>query len=128
LANKMTGKILLVDDDPDNIYIFAHILERSGYTVIKAKNGLEAVKLVETESPDLILMDMQLPVMNGYEATEKIRNMVDIPIIALSAHAMSSDMDKALKAGCMDYICKPIEYQSFMKKIDDFFCKRAGNA
>lgn len=124
----MTGKILLVDDDPDNIYVFAHILERSGYEVIKAKNGLEAVKLVETESPDLILMDMQLPVMSGYEATEKIRKMVNIPVIALTAHAMPSDMEKAMKAGCIDYISKPIEYQSFMKKIDDFFCKRVVNA
>lgn len=124
----MTGKILLVDDDPDNIYIFAHILEKAGYKVIKAKNGLEAVKLVETESPDLILMDMQLPIMSGYEATEKIRNMVNIPIIALTAHAMPSDRDKALKAGCMDYISKPIEYQNFMKKIGDFFCKKAANA
>ncbi len=121
-------KILLVDDDPDNIYVFAHILEKSGYTVIKAKNGLEAVKMVETESPDLILMDMQLPVMSGYEATEKIKKIVDIPVIALTAHAMPSDMDKAFKAGCMDYISKPIEYKSFMKKIDDFFCKKAGNA
>lgn len=121
-------KILLVDDDPDNIYVFAHILEKSGYTVIKAKNGLEAVKMVETESPDLILMDMQLPVMSGYEATEKIKKIVDIPVIALTAHAMPSDMEKAFKAGCMDYISKPIEYKSFMKKIDDFFCIKAGTA
>ena len=128
MANKTAGKILLVDDDPDNIYIFAHILEKAGYNVVKAKNGLEAVKLVETESPDLILMDMQLPIMSGYEATEKIRNLVNVPIIALTAHAMPSDRDKALKAGCMDYISKPIEYQNFMKKIGDFFCKKAANA
>lgn len=121
-------KILLVDDDPDNIYVFAHILEKAGYTVIKAKNGLEAVNMVEAERPDLILMDMQLPVMNGYEATEKIKKIVNIPVIALTAHAMPSDMDKAFKAGCIDYICKPIEYKSFMKKIDDFFCNKAGTA
>lgn len=124
----MSKKILLVDDDPDNTYVFGHILERSGYKVIKAKNGQEAVKMVETEKPDLILMDMQLPVMSGYEATEKIRTMVNIPVIALTAHAMPSDMDKAFKAGCVDYICKPIEYQSFMKKINDFFSSKGGSA
>src|SRR3989304_2165325 len=90
--------------------------------------GLEAGYMGKGESPDLLLVDRQLPVMSGYEATEKIKKIVNIPIIALSAHAMPSDMDKAFKAGCMDYLCKPIEYQSFMKKIDDFFCKRAGNA
>lgn len=124
----MRKKILLVDDDPDNTYIFGHILERAGYDVIKAKNGSEAVILAEAESPDLILMDMQLPVMSGYEATMKIRKTMDIPIMALTAYAMPSDKEKALKAGCTDYICKPIEYGDFMKKIDDFFSKRAGNA
>ena len=124
----MSKKILLVDDDPDNIYVFAHILEKSGYKVIKAKNGWEAVKMVEAEKPDLILMDMQLPVMSGYEATEKIRTMANIPVIALTAHAMPADMDKAFKAGCVDYICKPVEYQSFMKKINDFFSEKGGNA
>jgi CheY-like chemotaxis protein len=117
----LSKKILLVDDDPDNTYVFGHILERSGYKVIKAKNGLEAVSLAEAERPDLILMDMQLPVMSGYEATEKIKKMADVPVIALTAHAMPSDMEKALKAGCDDYIAKPIEYQSFMKKIEGFF-------
>lgn len=124
----MTKKILLVDDDPDNTYVFAHILERAGYKVIKARNGREAVKLVKVESPDLILMDMQLPVMSGYEATKEIRKMVNIPVIALTANAMPSDRDKAIKAGCSDYISKPIEYQSFMKKINDFFSSRGGNA
>lgn len=124
----MRKKILLVDDDPDNTYIFGHILERAGYDVFKAKNGSEAVILAEAESPDLILMDMQLPVMSGYEATMKIREAMDIPIMALTARAMPSDKEKALKAGCTDYMCKPIEYRDFMKKIDDFFSKRAGNA
>lgn len=84
------------------------------------------MRQAEVERPDLILMDMQLPVMSGYEATMRIRKMMDIPIIALTAHAMPSDAEKAFDAGCTDYICKQIDYQSFMEKIEDFFSKRIG--
>lgn len=124
----MTWKILLVDDDPDNIYVFTHILKRAGYEIINAKNGVEAIKLAVNESPDLILMDMQLPLMSGYEATEEIRKIADIPIIALTASVMHSDREKAMKAGCAGYLCKPVELHDFLEKINNFFGERSVNA
>lgn len=128
LHKKMTWKILLVDDDPDNIYVFTHILKRAGYEIITAINGVEAVKLAKSESPDLILMDMQLPLMSGYEATKEIRKVADIPIIALTASVMHSDREKAMKAGCAEYLCKPVELHDFLKKINNFFEERSLNA
>ena len=104
-------RILLVEDNAHNRRIFAGILSHHGYAVIEASNGKEAIKLARSETPDLILMDLSLPVMDGWTATrelKKLSNLKDVQIIALTAHAMSGDRERALEAGCDGYLSKPI--------------------
>jgi signal transduction histidine kinase/ActR/RegA family two-component response regulator/HPt (histidine-containing phosphotransfer) domain-containing protein len=104
------GHILLVEDGPTNRKLIRTVLEGAGWTVATAENGLVAVKLAETQKYDLILMDMQMPVMDGYTATRQLRAMgVDAPILALTAHAMNGDEQKCLAAGCSGYLSKPID-------------------
>lgn len=103
--------VLLVEDNLHNRRIFSGILTHYGFEVKEAENGVEAVAMAQSEKPDLILMDLSLPVMDGWEATRKIKDMPelrDIPIIALTAHAMAGDEDRALEAGCDGYLSKPI--------------------
>lgn len=105
-------KILVVEDNLDNRRILVYRLKRIGdFDIIEAGNGQEALVLVETETPDLIFMDLKMPVMDGWEATRRIRMLErggSIPIIALTAQAMAGDEQKALAAGCDDYVAKPI--------------------
>ncbi len=105
-------KILVVEDNIDNRRILVYRLRRIGeFDIIEADNGLEAVNATERESPDLIFMDLKMPVMDGWEATKRIRESAigrSIPIIALTAQAMAGDEQKALAAGCDDYVAKPI--------------------
>ena len=113
-------KILLVEDNEMNRDMLSRRLKRKGYEVVIAVDGAEGVSLGETENPALILMDMSLPVMDGWEATQKLKGNPDtqsIPIIALTAHAMTGDRDKALKAGCDDYDTKPIDLKRLLGKI-----------
>lgn len=117
------SKILLVEDNEMNRDMLSRRLERRGYEVSIAVNGAEGVAMAISESPDLILMDMSLPVMDGWEATRNIKadpNTQSIPVIALTAHAMSGDREKALKAGCDDYDTKPIELSRLLSKIQTF--------
>lgn len=103
--------VLLVEDNLHNRRIFSGILTHYGFQVIEAENGVEAVAMAKSEKPDIILMDLSLPVMDGWEATRKIKDMPElrhIPIIALTAHAMAGDEDRALEAGCDGYLSKPI--------------------
>jgi two-component system cell cycle response regulator DivK len=103
--------VLLVEDNLHNRRIFSGILTHYGFQVKEAENGVEAVAMAQSEKPDLILMDLSLPVMDGWEATRKIKDMPElrhIPIIALTAHAMAGDEDRALEAGCDGYLSKPI--------------------
>lgn len=114
-------KILLVEDNEDNRDMLSRRLLRKGYEVVSAPDGQQAVAMALSESPDLILMDMSLPVLDGWEATRKIKSdaaTVAIPIIALTAHAMPSDREKALDAGCNDYDVKPIELPRLLSKIE----------
>lgn len=105
-------KILVVEDNVDNRRILVYRLKRIGdFEILEASNGLEALALVESSCPDLIFMDLKMPVMDGWEATRRIRTMElgrRIPIIALTAQAMAGDEQKALAAGCDDYVAKPI--------------------
>jgi len=105
-------KLLVVEDNLDNRRILVYRLKRIGeFEILEASNGQEALALVEAECPDLIFMDLKMPVMDGWEATRRIRNMgigASIPIIALTAQAMAGDEQKALAAGCDDYVAKPI--------------------
>jgi CheY-like chemotaxis protein len=114
-------KILLVEDNEMNRDMLSRRLVRKGYDVIIAEDGARGVAIATSDRPDLILMDMSLPVMDGWEATRRIKatpELRKIPIIALTAHAMAADRDKALEAGCDDYDTKPIELQRLMGKIE----------
>ena len=114
-------KILLVEDNEMNRDMLSRRLVRGGYEVISAEDGAARRRNGDERTPDLILMDMSLPVIDGWEATRRIKAMPElrkIPIIALTAHAMAADRDKALEAGCDDYDTKPIELQRLLGKIE----------
>ena len=114
------AKILVVEDNEMNRDMLARRLERRGYQVVIAVDGDQGVRLAQAEAPDLILMDMSLPVLDGWEATRRLRALPAtqaIPIIALTAHAMAGDREKALEAGCDDYDTKPIEFARLLGKI-----------
>jgi len=122
------SKILLVEDNEMNRDVLARRLERRGYQVIIAVNGQEGVALAQSAAPDLILMDMSLPVLDGWEATRQLKAAAatrPIPIIALTAHAMSGDREKALEAGCNDYDSKPVEFPRLLGKIQALLGKEA---
>ena len=113
-------KILLVEDNEMNRDMLARRLERKGYEVVIAIDGQEAVRMAQSLTPDLILMDIRLPVMDGWEAMRRIKiipEMQSIPIIALTAHAMAGDMEKCLDAGCDDYDTKPIDLPRLLEKM-----------
>jgi len=138
-------KILIVEDEEKSLYLARFILEKEGYEVIEARDGLEALDKTFEENPDLILMDMQLPKLDGYEATKAIRNLEcglrnkieegpyskseirnlkskikNVPIIALTAYAMKGDREKTLEAGCSGYIEKPIDPASFVEDLKKY--------
>jgi CheY-like chemotaxis protein len=116
-------KILLVEDNEMNRDMLSRRLQRKGYEVVIAVDGAEGVSLTASENPDLVLMDMSLPIMDGWEATRQLKANPEtqaIPVIALTAHAMSGDREKALNAGCDDYDTKPIELPRLLSKIETF--------
>lgn len=111
--------ILIVEDVEMNIDLLVQLLEED-YTLITARDGAEGVRLALEENPDLVLMDISLPVMDGYEATKRIREKFqELPIIGLSAHAMQGDIEKALATGCTDYLTKPIDETLLLSKLSD---------
>ena len=114
-------KILLVEDNEMNRDMLSRRLARKGYDVAIAEDGERGVEMAGSEHPDLILMDMSLPVIDGWEATRRIKGAADtgaIPIIALTAHAMASDREKAMDAGCDDHDTKPVELPRLLEKIE----------
>lgn len=115
-------KILYVEDNDDNLYMLTLRFEtHGGYEVVAAGNGAEGVEKAQSERPDLILMDLSLPVMDGWEATRRLKAdpaMRHIPIIALTAHAMAGDREKALSAGADDSDTKPVDFNRLMAKIE----------
>jgi len=122
--SNMKKKILIVEDNEQNLYLATFLLKQSDYAVISALNGLEAIEKTRTEKPDLILMDIQLPEMNGYEATKKIKNIAEInhiPIVAVTSYAMAGDREKALAIGCVGYIEKPFDPETFVSEIEKYF-------
>jgi CheY-like chemotaxis protein len=115
------AKILVVEDNEMNRDMLTRRLERKGYQVTVAVDGAESIAVARSETPDLILMDLSLPVLDGWEATRRLKGAPEtqaIPIIALTAHAMSGDRDKALEAGCDDYDTKPIDLPRLLLKMD----------
>ena len=116
-------KILIVDDNDNNLYLISFILRKRGLRVIEARSGSEGVELAIQEKPDLIIMDIQLPDIDGLEATKRIRASEangNIPIIALTSYAMTGDKDKALAAGCNGYIAKPINVDTFIEEMEKY--------
>ena len=121
-------KILYVEDNDDNIYMLRSRLTRAGYTVVVATDGAQGVAMAASEQPDLVLMDLSLPVLDGWEAARRIKAEPisrDIPLIALTAHAMAGDKEKALQAGCDDYDTKPVELPRLLGKIQALLDKKA---
>ncbi len=119
-------RVLLVEDNEDNWDMLSRRLTRRGYEVILAHDGATGVEKAEAEAPDLILMDMSLPILDGWTATQQIKakdHLKHIPIIALTAHAMTSDKEKALAAGCDDYDTKPIDMARLLEKMEAFLPK-----
>ena len=116
-------KILYVEDNPDNVYMLTRRLKKKGFDIILAEDGKQGVEMALSESPDLILMDLNLPIMDGWEATKYIKaneKGKDIPIIALSAHAMEEHRKSAIDAGCDDYDTKPVDFKRLLSKISQF--------
>lgn len=115
-------RILLVEDDEMNRDMLGRRLKRKGFEIIEAIDGEQAVTMSKTELPDLVLMDMSLPVVDGWTAATQLKSAPEtkgIPVIALTAHAMAGDRERALRAGCDDYDTKPIEFKRLLKKIED---------
>jgi two-component system, cell cycle response regulator DivK len=114
------GRVLIVEDNEMNRDMLSRRLQRAGFEVVTAVDGEEGLRLAQAQSPDIILMDMSLPVMDGWEATRRLKAVGatrQIPVIALSAHAMAGDREKALAAGCDDYDVKPVELHRLLSKI-----------
>lgn len=119
----MKKKVLIVDDNENNLYLASFLLTTNGFDIVTAKDGKEALKLIIAEKPFLILLDIQMPEMDGYEVTRRVRLMpefIDVPIIAVSSFAMVGDREKALAVGCTGYIEKPINPDTFINEITRF--------
>lgn len=120
-------KILVVEDNEMNRDMLCRRLSRKGYSVLVAQDGVEGLTTARTESPDVIIMDLSLPRIDGWEVTRRLKaddTTSHIPVIALTAHAMSTDKDKALAAGCDDFDTKPIDFSRLLEKIERAFTDR----
>ncbi len=112
--------ILYVEDNEDNVYMLVRRLRRHGFEVIVARDGAQGIEAARRERPDVVLMDLSLPVLDGWEATRRLKGAVEtrsIPVIALSAHAMAGERERALEAGCDDYDTKPVDLDRLLAKI-----------
>ena len=119
----MSKLILAVEDQEDNMQILRDLLTSAGYEIVEAENGEEALMAVAKRRPDLILMDIQLPIMDGYEATRRIKSdpaLRSIPIIAVTSHALSRGEEKARAAGCDDFVAKPYSPRQLLAKVRQY--------
>ena len=117
----MKQKILVIEDNGQNRYLIGFILEKHGYEVIQAKDGFEGIELANEVNPALILLDIQLPLMDGYTVARKLRcnpELANVPIIAVTSYAMVGDRERVLAAGCTGYIEKPINPETFMTEVE----------
>ena len=115
------ARILLVEDNDMNRDMLSRRLQRRGHEVLMAADGMQAILMAESEAPDLILLDMSLPLIDGWEAARRLKaspNTARVPIVALTAHAMAGDREKALAAGCDEYATKPVDFPLLTAKID----------
>lgn len=123
----MRKKILYIEDNEQNLYLVRFLLEKHGYQVCAAMDGQEGIESAARERPDLILLDIQLPLMDGYGVARKLRanpDLAGIPIVAVTSYAMAGDRDKALGAGCSGYIEKPINPDTFMAQVEQHLSAR----
>jgi CheY-like chemotaxis protein len=119
----MNRTILVIEDNDQNLYLVTFILEKHGYRVEAAQNGQDGITLAMRVKPDLILLDVQLPVMDGYEVARRLRGNPDLketPIVAVTSYAMAGDREKALESGCTGYIEKPINPDTFMTQVEEY--------
>lgn len=124
-------RVLIVEDNVDNIELVRFLLERAGYQVLSATNGVEGVETARREQPDLILMDLSMPEMDGWNATARLKadeQTRGIPVLALTAHTLPGDRKRAIDAGCDGYISKPINVASFDKLVADTLSQAQSNA
>jgi two-component system cell cycle response regulator DivK len=120
-------RLLIVDDNEQNRDLLSRRLQRRGFDVLLANDGQAGVEMARAEKPDLILMDMNMPEMDGWEATRMIKATPDaaaVPVIALTAHAMTGDRERALESGCSDYHTKPVEFQKLLAQIETLLQRR----
>ena len=119
----MTKRILVVEDNPDNMYVMDRILTHRGYSVGEATSGADALRMIVETPFDLVLMDMQMPGLDGYTTVQTIRELAtgkEVPIIAVTAHSMPGDRERTLDAGCTDYVSKPIQTQDLLQLIEHY--------
>lgn len=117
----MKRKILVIEDNEQNLYLVKFILEKHGHEVFEARDGQEGINLAVSINPDLIILDIQLPVMDGYTVARQIRRNADlaqVPIIAVTSYAMAGDREKTIEAGCNGYIEKPINPDTFIQQVE----------
>lgn len=125
----MSATILYIEDNCDNRLLVRRVLEAEGYTVIEAEDGLAGMDFVQSETPDLVLMDINLPELDGYEVTKRLKqspSMAEVPVIAMTANVMRGDREKTIAAGCDGYIPKPIDIDSLPNQIAKFLRKKNG--
>jgi CheY-like chemotaxis protein len=121
-------KILYIEDNEDNLYMLSNRLARRGYEVVSARNGEQGIAMAASEAPALILMDLSLPIIDGWEATRRLKSEAstrNIPVIALSAHAMAGDREKAIAAGCDEYDTKPVDLSRLLDKMTTLLGRRS---
>lgn len=119
----MAKKVLVIEDNEQNMYLVSFILEHNGFLVLQARNGNEGISLARENLPDLILLDIQLPVMDGYTVARNLRKITPlskVPIIAVTSYAMPGDHERSLEAGCTGYIEKPINPETFIPEIQKY--------
>ena len=116
----MGKKVLVIEDNEQNLYLITYILQQNGYEVFQARNGTTGIELADKIRPIMILLDIQLPVMDGYTVAKKLRSnpeIINTPIIAVTSYAMPGDRERALESGCTGYIEKPINPETFMSEV-----------
>ncbi len=119
----MKARVLLIEDNPHNRYLLTFILESHGYAVLQAATGPEGIALAQAKQPDLILLDIQLPEMDGYTVARALRSdneLNDVPIVAVTSYAMTGDSERILDAGCVSHIEKPINPETFIQEIEQY--------
>jgi len=126
----MNPRVLVVEDNEQNMYLLSFILEKSGYEVLQARSGTEGIELASRTKPTIILLDIQLPGMDGYEVARRLKarpETGDIPIVAVTSYAMLGDRERALEAGCTGYIEKPINPETFVAQIEEHMPHNRGH-